>query len=193
MASDAKLAEMVEEIARRALAAKMHLVTAESCTGGWIAKVITDLADSSRWFERGYVTYSNEAKMQDLGVSKETLVAHGAVSEATVREMALGALRATSADVAVSVSGIAGPSGGTPEKPVGTVWFAIALRTAAGSPLTAVTAARDPHAHAAASAIADTAAICRHRLFPGDREAVRCGSVQYALELLLEHALPKPP
>src|SRR5262245_20674636 len=175
MASDAKLAEMVEEIARRALAAKMHLVTAESCTGGWIAKVFTDLAESSHWFERGYVTYSNEAKMQDLGVSKQTLASHGAVSEATVREMALGALRATGADVAVAVSGIAGPSGGTPEKPVGTVWFAVARRNAAGAQPTA------------GSPVAEAVAVCRHQLFPGDREAVRRASVHYALELLLEH------
>jgi nicotinamide-nucleotide amidase len=143
-------------------------VTAESCTGGWIAKVITDLADSSRWFERGYVTYSNEAKLQDLGVSKETLAAHGAVSEATVQEMARGALRETGADVAVSVSGIAGPSGGTPDKPVGTVWFAVARRN-------------------------DAAVVSRYQLFPGDREAVRRKSVHYALELLLQHALPNSP
>jgi nicotinamide-nucleotide amidase len=166
MASDAELAELVKEIARRALAAKLHIVAAESCTGGWISKLITDLADSSHWFERGYVTYSNEAKVQDLGVSKETLAAHGAVSEATVREMALGALQATGADAAVAVSGIAGPSGGTLEKPIGTVWFAVARR---GS------------------------VIARHQLFPGDREAVRRSSVQYALELLLQHALPNLP
>src|SRR6185312_1239846 len=185
MDSDAKLAELVKEIARRALAAKVHLVTAESCTGGWIAKVITDLADSSRWFERGYVTYSNEAKMQDLGVSKETLLAHGAVSEATVREMALGALRATGADIAVSVSGIAGPSGGTPDKPVGTVWFAVAHRNTASPQPTAGITAGDTRA--VGGAVADASVVCRHRLFPGDREAVRRGSVHYALELLLEH------
>ena len=167
MANDARFGELVSEVARRALAAKRHLVTAESCTGGWIAKVITDLADSSHWFERGYVTYSNEAKMQDLGVSKETLAAHGAVSEATVREMALGALRATGADIAIAVSGIAGPKGGTPDKPVGTVWFAVA------SPGGAVE--------------------CRRQLFPGNREAVRRSSVEYALELILQHALPKVP
>ena len=190
MASDAKLAELVKEIAQRAFAAKRHIVTAESCTGGWIAKVFTDLADSSRWFERAYVTYSNEAKMQDLGVSKETLAAHGAVSEATVREMALGALRATGANIAVAVSGIAGPSGGTAEKPVGTVWFAVAHRpvvhrNAAGSQTTVGSA--QP---IAGSPVGDAAVVCRHRIYPGDREAVRRGSVQYALELLLEHALP---
>ena len=146
------------------------MVTAESCTGGWIAKVMTDLADSSHWFERGYVTYSNEAKMHDLGVSKETLAAHGAVSEQTVREMAVGALRATGADVAIAVSGIAGPSGGTPGKPVGTVWFA-----------------------AAHWFTANTVETTRRELFPGDREAVRRSSVEYALELLLQHSLPKSP
>jgi nicotinamide-nucleotide amidase len=156
--------ELVKQIAQRAVAAKLHIVTAESCTGGWIAKVFTDLVDSSHWFERGYVTYSNEAKMQDLGVSKQTLTAHGAVSEATVREMALGALRATGAQIGVAVSGIAGPSGGTPEKPVGTVWFAVANRDDV---------------------------ITRRELFPGGREAVRRSSVRYALELLLQHALPK--
>jgi len=190
MASDAEISELVKEVARRALAAKLHLVTAESCTGGWIAKVITDLADSSRWFERGYVTYSNEAKLEDLGVSKETLAAHGAVSEATVREMACGALRETGADVAVSVSGIAGPTGGTPDKPVGTVWFAVARKNNGGSRPSAGIAG---DARAAETPIADAVVVCRHQLFPGDREAVRRSSVQYALELLLQHALPNSP
>jgi nicotinamide-nucleotide amidase len=169
MANDARIPELVSQVARRALAAKHRVVTAESCTGGWIAKAFTDLAESSHWFERGYVTYSNEAKVHDLGVTQETLATHGAVSEATVREMALGALRVSGADVAVSVSGIAGPSGGTPAKPVGTVWFAVASKAANG------------------------AAVTRHQLFPGDREAIRRSSVEYALELLLQHALPKPP
>ncbi len=97
---------------------------AESCTGGWIAKSVTDIAGSSACFDRGFVTYSNEAKQELLGVTAETLDAHGAVSEATVREMALGALAHSRAAVTVAVSGIAGPGGGTPEKPVGTVWFA---------------------------------------------------------------------
>jgi len=107
------------------------LVTAESCTGGWLAKVITDVSGSSRWFERGFVTYSNEAKVDLLGVRPYTLRTHGAVSEETVREMVAGALRHGHAQVAIAVTGIAGPEGGTPEKPVGTVWLAAA--TGSGS------------------------------------------------------------
>ncbi|MBI3901411.1 MAG: nicotinamide-nucleotide amidase [Nitrosomonadales bacterium] len=109
----------------------LKLVTAESCTGGGVAQAITEIAGSSTWFERGYVTYSNESKRELLGVSLDTLTHHGAVSEAVVREMAAGALQHSHAQVALSVSGIAGPDGGTPEKPVGTVWFAWALRNGA--------------------------------------------------------------
>lgn len=104
--------------------AGLVLATAESCTGGWVAECVTDVPGSSLWFDRGFVTYSDEAKMEMLGVPPETLATYGAVSEATVRAMAMGALRHSRADVAVAVSGIAGPSGGSPEKPVGTVWFA---------------------------------------------------------------------
>ena len=104
------------------------LATAESCTGGGVAQAITGVAGSSAWFERGFVTYSNLAKQQMLGVSEATLVQHGAVSEAVVREMVDGALRNSAAQVAVAVSGIAGPDGGTPDKPVGTVWFAWGLK-----------------------------------------------------------------
>jgi nicotinamide-nucleotide amidase len=99
------------------------LATAESCTGGWIAKLCTDLAGSSAWFERGFVTYSNDAKQDMLGVKAETLAQHGAVSEAVTAEMAAGVLQHSRAQVAVSVSGIAGPGGGTATKPVGTVCF----------------------------------------------------------------------
>jgi len=128
MIPDAQLSELVALVARWALAAKYRIVTAESCTGGWIAKVFTDAAGSSRWFECGYVTYSNAAKVRDLGVASRTLDEHGAVSEPTVREMAVGALRVSGADVAIAVSGIAGPDGGSAEKPVGTVWFCVARR-----------------------------------------------------------------
>src|ERR1700738_424090 len=127
-----ELSELVARVARWALGAKYRIVTAESCTGGWIAKVFTDAAGSSRWFECGYVTYSNEAKARDLGVSWRTLNEHGAVSEPTVREMAAGALRATGADVSIAVSGIAGPDGGSAEKPVGTVWFCVGRRVRGG-------------------------------------------------------------
>lgn len=102
----------------------LMLATAESCTGGGVAQAVTAVAGSSAWFERGFVTYSNVSKQQMLGVEPATLAQHGAVSEAVVREMVAGALRNSKAEVALAVSGIAGPEGGTPDKPVGTVWFA---------------------------------------------------------------------
>jgi nicotinamide-nucleotide amidase len=102
----------------------LMLTTAESCTGGWVAQCITDVPGSSGWFDRGFVTYSNEAKCEALGVDHGIIERHGAVSEAAVRAMAAGALRHSLAQIAIAVSGIAGPSGGTPDKPVGTVWFA---------------------------------------------------------------------
>lgn len=105
----------------------LMLATAESCTGGGVAQAITDVAGSSAWFERGFVTYSNLSKQQMLGVDEATLSRYGAVSEATVREMVIGALAHSTAHVALAVSGIAGPDGGTVEKPVGTVWFAWGL------------------------------------------------------------------
>ena len=100
------------------------LATAESCTGGWVAQAVTSVAGSSEWFERGYVTYSNAAKRESLGVSKKTLLRYGAVSEPTAREMARGALKRSRADIALAITGIAGPGGGLPGKPVGTVCFA---------------------------------------------------------------------
>lgn len=100
------------------------LATAESCTGGGVAQAITDVAGSSVWFERGFVAYANDAKREMLGVSQETLMQRGAVSEAVVREMVAGALLHSHAQIALAVSGIAGPDGGTVDKPVGTVWFA---------------------------------------------------------------------
>lgn len=102
----------------------LMLAIAESCTGGGVAQAVTEVAGSSAWFERGYVTYSNLSKQQMLNVSPATLAQHGAVSEATVREMVAGALAHSAAQVALAVSGIAGPDGGTTDKPVGTVWFA---------------------------------------------------------------------
>ncbi len=168
MPDDAALFELATRVGRRLLASGLRMVTAESCTGGWIAKAMTDVAGSSQWFECGYVTYSNAAKARDLGVSQQTLDAHGAVSEQTVREMALGALRVSGADVAIAVSGIAGPDGGVPGKPVGTVWFAVAFRRAG-----------------------EVAVECRRQLFNRDRENVRRCSVQYALELVLQLSLPR--
>ena len=135
------------------------LATAESCTGGGIAQAVTAVAGSSVWFERGFVTYSNQSKQQMLGVREATLIAHGAVSEATVREMAQGALRHSSAQAALAVSGIAGPGGGTPEKPVGTVWLAWAT--------------------------ADGRVLATRQYFPGDRDEVRAQAVRAALQGLL--------
>ena len=139
-----------------------HVSTAESCTGGLVAGAITDVAGSSAWFERGFVTYSNEAKTEMLGVRAETLAADGAVSEATAWEMVAGALERSTADLAVAITGIAGPSGGSPGKPVGLVCFAWARR---GGSLRSST-----------------------RRFAGDRAAVREGSVLVALEGLIEQA-----
>jgi nicotinamide-nucleotide amidase len=106
----------------------LMLATAESCTGGGVAQAITEMAGSSAWFERGFVIYSNLSKQQMLGVRETTLEQHGAVSEMTVREMVAGALQHSAAQVALAVSGIAGPDGGTADKPVGTVWFAWGLK-----------------------------------------------------------------
>src|SRR5690606_34302675 len=124
----AVLLELAQSVGAQLLAARRRLVTAESCTAGWIAKAITDVAGSSAWFDGGYVSYSNDAKMRDLGVPAAALAAHGAVSEVVVRAMAEGALRRAGVEVAVATSGIAGPDGGTGDKPVGTVWFARAVR-----------------------------------------------------------------
>ena len=117
-----------EKVGQRLLADKLMLVTAESCTGGWIAQSITDIAGSSQYFDRGFVTYTNQAKQDMLGVSGQTLASYGAVSEQTVIEMVQGALARSQADVAVAVTGIAGPGGGSLQKPVGLVWHAWSTR-----------------------------------------------------------------
>ena len=137
-----------------------RLVSAESCTGGWAAQVVTSVAGSSEWFERGFVTYSNEAKQELLGVSAKTLARYGAVSEETARDMALGALAASRGTLALAVTGVAGPSGGTPAKPVGMVCFAWADRSGAVRSET------------------------RH--FTGDREKVRRQAVLRALQGVVE-------
>lgn len=136
---------------------------AESCTGGWVAKALTDIAGSSAYFDRGFVTYSNAAKHDLLGVQESTLESYGAVSEAVVQEMAHGALRKANADFAISISGIAGPDGGSAEKPVGTVWFAFA--TGEGQ------------------------IVARKQLFHGDRDAVRLQATVFALQTLLDDFL----
>ncbi len=135
------------------------LATAESCTGGLISAACTDLAGSSNWFERGFVTYSNEAKTELLGVDAALIAAHGAVSEEVARAMALGAIRHSRAQVAVAVTGVAGPTGGSRAKPVGTVWFGFMLDGRLSSEV---------------------------QQFDGDRAAVRAATVQHALQRLLE-------
>ncbi len=139
----------------------LMLAPAESCAGGWVAQVITSVAGSSEWFERGFVAYTNLAKREMLGVSTAILSRYGAVSEQTARAMAEGALTHSHAQVALAITGIAGPSGGTPEKPVGTVCFAWAVKK------------RDT--------------ISRKQVFSGDREAVRRQAVTTALQGLLEY------
>ena len=121
---DKKITLIVEQLAELLIERNKKLTVAESCTGGWIAKVLTDLVGSSVWFERGFVTYSNQAKHEMLGVADAVLESCGAVSQETVSEMATGALKNSHADFSLSVSGIAGPGGGSEDKPVGLVWFA---------------------------------------------------------------------
>jgi len=151
--------ELAEQVGRALKTAGVALVTAESCTGGWVAQAVTSVPGSSEWFERGFVTYTNAAKAEMLGVRRATLERHGAVSEETVREMALGALRHSRGTVAVAITGVAGPAGGTAAKPVGLVWFAWARR-------------------------GETRIESRH--FSGDRESVRRQSVERALRGVLE-------
>jgi len=121
---DTELYQLAEAAGRALKARGIMLATAESCTGGWIGQAVTMVPGSSEWFDRGFVTYTNTAKQEMLGVQKATLARHGAVSEATVCEMALGALARSQAGIVVAVSGVAGPGGGTPEKPVGMVCVA---------------------------------------------------------------------
>ena len=124
---DDDLRALAARVGERLLGAGRSLALAESCTGGWVAKVVTDVDGCSGWFDRGFVTYTNRSKQELLGVREETLAVQGAVSEATVREMAVGALESSGASVSVAISGIAGPGGGSADKPVGTVWCAWAL------------------------------------------------------------------
>ncbi|MGV6806573.1 MAG: CinA family protein [bacterium] len=123
MPMSAEISSLVEKLAGLLLARNLTVTTAESCTGGGIAAAMTDVPGSSRWFEYGFVTYSNGAKTRLIDVSNDTLDQYGAVSSQVVEEMALGALAVSGADIAVAVSGVAGPDGATPQKPVGTVWF----------------------------------------------------------------------
>lgn len=155
-----ELHQLAQDVATAVQAQHLTLVTAESCTGGWIAKVLTDLAGSSRWFEGGVVTYSYEAKEALLGVLPQTLEQYGAVSQETVMEMVSGALARFGCGVAVAVTGIAGPGGGTADKPVGTIWLAWKRRGG--------------YAHSE---------LCH---FQGDRDAVRRQTVARALQGIQE-------
>lgn len=137
----------------------LKLVTAESCTGGWLAQVITSVPGSSTWFERGYVTYSNESKQELLGVLPSTIEDHGAVSEEAALAMAEGALKHSHAQISLAITGIAGPSGGSADKPVGTLWIA---KAAEGRP-----------------------AVAEHHLLQGDRDEIRFRAVKLALGVLL--------
>jgi nicotinamide-nucleotide amidase len=160
------LERLAAELGAALVSRGWSLATAESCTGGWAAQVVTAIPGSSAWFDRGFVTYSNEAKLDMLGVGPDTLERFGAVSEETVRAMAEGALRASRAQAAVAISGVAGPTGGSESKPVGTVCFAWALggRT--------------------------TVSATRH--FDGDRRAVRMQSVDYAFWQMRELLVAVP-
>ena len=129
--SDAELYQLALETGQILRRRGMRLVTAESCTGGWVGMVMTAVPGSSAWYDRGFITYSNDAKHAQLGVAMATIEAAGAVSIATVREMAAGALQHSVADIAVSISGIAGPGGGTPQKPVGMVCIGWLMRDGA--------------------------------------------------------------
>ena len=157
--TDARLAALAREVGTSLRTARLSVVTAESCTGGWIAKLLTDAAGSSAWFDCGIVAYSYEAKQALLGVRPQTLEAEGAVSRDTAIEMVSGALVHSGASVAVAVTGIAGPGGGTPDKPVGSVW--IAWKRRGGYP---------------------TAHLFQ---FAGDRDAVRRQTAGAALDGLL--------
>jgi len=156
-----ELQQLAQQTGQQLIAKNMRLATAESCTGGWVSKVITDIDGSSQWFECALVTYSNQAKHDLLGVSEQTLRDFGAVSEQTVKQMVLGLLDRCNANLGVSISGIAGSGGGSDDKPVGTVWIAWA--------------------------IAGKVVECVRYKFSGNREQVRCEAVAEALRGVQRH------
>ena len=159
--------ELSRELGEACKRADVKLATAESCTGGGVGEAITRTPGSSAWFDRGFVTYSNDAKVDVLGVKQETLGSHGAVSEPVAREMAMGALHQSDADLAVAVTGVAGPDGGTATKPVGLVWFAFASL--------------------------EGGCQSRFEVFGGDRAAIREQAVREALRGLAAMASAAPP
>ncbi len=162
MTDDTTLLSLAEKVGQFLKDTGRHMVTAESCTGGWIAKALTDVPGSSDWFDCGYITYNNAAKLSMLGVSPKALETDGAVSESVVSDMAQGALARSGVHVAVACSGIAGPTGAVPGKPVGTVWLAWSAKQGD-----------------------DIKTITRLAAFSGDRESIRRQTVRAALEGLL--------
>lgn len=160
MAVTPDLDKTVDQLASSLLARQWRLCTVESCTGGWVAQVLTDIAGSSGWFECGWVTYSNDAKMRDVGVKSATLSESGAVSEAVALEMAFGAVAVSAGHVSLAITGVAGPTGGSVEKPVGTVCFGWVI---------------------------DGEGISETVQFDGDRRQIREQSVHYVLDRLLSH------
>ena len=163
---DTELVELSAAVGTVCRERQLLIATAESCTGGWASQVITHSAGSSAWFERGFVTYTNEAKTDMLGVLLDTIATFGAVSVETAGEMASGALKNSNALISLAITGIAGPTGGSPDKPVGTVCFAWCVRNEVPS--------------------------CQRRLFSGDRETIRRQSVIYALTGLIGRARNMP-
>jgi len=151
-------------LAELLLARDWKLALAESCTGGLVCATLTELSGSSEWFERGYIAYSNQAKTECLGVPAELIASYGAVSEPVARAMAQGAQRNAGANIGVSITGIAGPTGGTAKKPVGTVCFGWTIQNAAGENVT----------------------TCQTKLLSGDRQAIRQQAAEYALAGLLQ-------
>lgn len=154
--SDDDLQSLASELGHELRQRGFTIAAAESCTGGWVAKTLTDIPGSSAWFDRGFVTYTNESKQEMLGVDPEIIDANGAVSEATARAMAEGALQKSQANLSLAITGIAGPGGGTPYKPVGLVWFAWAG--------------------------AEQEIVSREHIFDGDRESIRRQAVLTALQ-----------
>jgi len=165
---DEPLYKTANNIALNLTEAGQTLATAESCTGGWVAKCLTDIPGSSHWFDRGFVVYNGHAKQQMLGVSAATIEANGEVSEAVVRELAEGVLARSNASISLSISGIAGPGGGTVEKPVGTVWFAWS------------------YADKVAGVVRGVKTVSEAQCFEGDREAVRRQAVMHSLQGVLK-------
>ena len=154
------LHEITHDLARVLIKNNWHLSTAESCTGGMVAASITELAGSSEWFERGYVTYSNQSKSEDIDVSQNLIEQHGAVSDQVARAMALGAKQNSGSDLSLSITGIAGPTGGSPEKPIGTVCFAWAL--------------------------ANDQIVSETKYFEGNRQQIRQQACDFSLRKLLD-------